>query len=295
MSRFSKKWSVCYTVMLLSFSVYAILDTFVISSSYATEVQAFDSTSASGSEQTAVSLATKNDAGTSVSMETYREYDTDIYVATVTLSDITSLRSAFAEGTYGKNITAKTSEIAEGVNALLAINGDYYGVQESGYVIRNGILYRSSARNGQQDLVIYSDGSTEFISEDDVTAEELMEKGAWQVLSFGPALISDGEISVSEEEEVGKAMESNPRTAIGFLEDGSLVFVVSDGRTEKSEGLSLYEMAEFLTSIGVVNAYNLDGGGSSTMVYGGELINNPTTSGRSIKERAVSDILYISN
>lgn len=295
MSRFSKKWSVCYTVMLLSFSVYAILDTFVISSSYATEVQAIDSTSTSGSEQTAVSLATENDAETSVSMETYRAYDTDIYVATVTLSDITSLRSAFAEGTYGKNITAKTSEIAEGVNALLAINGDYYGVQESGYVIRNGILYRSSARNGQQDLVIYSDGSTEFISEDDVTAEELMEKGAWQVLSFGPALISDGEISVSEEEEVGKAMESNPRTAIGFLEDGSLVFVVSDGRTEKSEGLSLYEMAEFLTSIGVVNAYNLDGGGSSTMVYGGELINNPTTSGRSIKERAVSDILYISN
>ena len=295
MSRFSKKWSVCYTVMLLSFSVYAILDTFVISSSYATEVQAIDSTSTSGSEQTAVSLATENDAETSVSMETYRAYDTDIYVATVTLSDITSLRSAFAEGTYGKNITAKTSEIAEGVNALLAINGDYYGVQESGYVIRNGILYRSSTRNGQQDLVIYSDGSTEFISEDDVTAEELMEKGAWQVLSFGPALISDGEISVSEEEEVGKAMESNPRTAIGFLEDGSLVFVVSDGRTEKSEGLSLYEMAEFLTSIGVVNAYNLDGGGSSTMVYRGELINNPTTSGRSIKERAVSDILYISN
>lgn len=295
MSRFSKKWSFCYTVMLLSFSVYAILDTFVISSSYATEVQAIDSTSTSGSEQTAVSLATENDAETSVSMETYRAYDTDIYVATVTLSDITSLRSAFAEGTYGKNITAKTSEIAEGVNALLAINGDYYGVQESGYVIRNGILYRSSARNGQQDLVIYSDGSTEFISEDDVTAEELMEKGAWQVLSFGPALISDGEISVSEEEEVGKAMESNPRTAIGFLEDGSFVFVVSDGRTEKSEGLSLYEMAEFLTSIGVVNAYNLDGGGSSTMVYRGELINNPTTSGRSIKERAVSDILYISN
>ena len=295
MSGFSKKWSFCYTVVLLSFSVYAILDTFVISSSYATEVQAIDSTSTSGSEETAVSLATENDTETSVSMETYRAYDTDIYVATVTLSDITSLRSAFAEGTYGKNITAKTSEIAEGVNALLAINGDYYGVQESGYVIRNGILYRSSARNGQQDLVIYSDGSTEFISEDDVTAEELMEKGAWQVLSFGPALISDGEISVSEEEEVGKAMESNPRTAIGFLEDGSFVFVVSDGRTEKSEGLSLYEMAEFLTSIGVVNAYNLDGGGSSTMVYGGELINNPTTSGRSIKERAVSDILYISN
>lgn len=114
MSRFSKKWSVCYTVMLLSFSVYAILDTFVISSSYATEVQAIDSTSTSGSEQTAVSLATENDAETSVSMETYRAYDTDIYVATVTLSDITSLRSAFAEGTYGKILLRKLLKLQKG-------------------------------------------------------------------------------------------------------------------------------------------------------------------------------------
>ena len=47
-----------------------------------------------------------------------------------------------------------------------------------------------------------------------------------------------------------------------------------------------------MQKLGVVTAYNLDGGGSSTMVYNGELVNNPTTTGR-IRERAVSDIVYI--
>ena len=48
-----------------------------------------------------------------------------------------------------------------------------------------------------------------------------------------------------------------------------------------------------MQSLGVVTAYNLDGGGSSTMYFNGEVVNNPTTSGRSIKERSVSDIVYI--
>ena len=112
-------------------------------------------------------------------------------------------------------------------------------------------------------------------------------------MSFGPALIENGTISVTEEDEVGKAMASNPRTAIGIIDDLHYVFVVSDGRTEESEGLSLLELAEFMDSIGVETAYNLDGGGSSTMYFNGEVVNNPTTSGRSVKERSVSDIVCI--
>ena len=48
-----------------------------------------------------------------------------------------------------------------------------------------------------------------------------------------------------------------------------------------------------MQSLGAQTAYNLDGGGSSTMYFNGNLINNPTTNGRSIKERSVSDIVYI--
>ena len=227
-----------------------------------------------------------------ITLTEYREYDTDIYVAQIDTSSVAALRAAFAQGAYGRNVTAKTSETAESVGALLAINGDYYGAREKGYVIRNGVLYREEGKSGQEDLVIYQDGSFAIIKEDEVTAQELLEQGAWQVFSFGPALLEDGKISVSTTDEVDKAMRDNPRTAIGILENGDYVMVVSDGRTDESEGLSLYELAGFMQNLGVVTAYNLDGGGSSTMVYNGELVNSPTTTGR-IKERAVSDIIYI--
>ena len=183
--------------------------------------------------------------------------------------------------------------MAEENNAILAINGDYYGTQETGYVLRNGVLLRSTAEAGQEDLVIWGDGSFSIINESEVTAEELLAQGAVQILSFGPALVTDGEVAVSAGEEVGKAMASNPRTAIGIVEEGHYLFVVSDGRTEESEGLSLSELASFLKSLGAETAYNLDGGGSSTMYFNGEIVNNPTTTGNSVKERSVSDIVYI--
>lgn len=226
-----------------------------------------------------------------ITLTEYEAYSTRIYVADVVLSSAQSLKTAFAEDTFGRNITAKTSEIAAAHNAVLAINGDYYGSQERGYVIRNGIVYRDT--KGTYDvLCIYADGTMRTVSPDDYTAEELVGQGVWQAFSFGPGLLSDGQITVSQGQEVGKSMASNPRTAIGMISANHFVFVVSDGRTSESVGLSLYEMAEFLQGLGVTEAYNLDGGGSSTMVYNGQVINNPTTTGR-IKERSVSDIVYI--
>ena len=91
-------------------------------------------------------------------------------------------------------------------------------------------------------------------------------------------------------------MASNPRTAIGIKADGTYLFVVSDGRTDESEGLSLAELAEFMQSLGAETAYNLDGGGSSTMVFNGEVVNTPTggKAGHGAgNERSVSDIVYI--
>mgnify|MGYP001126969062 CR=1 FL=1 len=105
--------------------------------------------------------------------------------------------------------------------------------------------------------------------------------------------MTDGQIAVTESEEVVRSRVSNPRTAVGVIDRLRYLFVVSDGRTGESEGLSLYELAEFMQSLGAQTAYNLDGGGSSTMYFNGEIINNPTTNGRRIQERSVSDIVYI--
>ena len=301
--------------LAVAFTVYMVLDTFVISHAYATAATSTSTQSSSlASNQTTeegsdtatdvvITDTSYSDSNMDITISTYRENDTDIYVADIVLTSASYLKTALAQATYGKNITDTTSDIAESVDAILAINGDYYGVQEYGYVIRNGVLYRSEGKSDQEDLVIYEDGSLEVINEDDITAEELLEKGAYNVLSFGPGLIENGSISVSETDEVDKAMTSNPRTAIGIIDDLHYVFVVSDGRTSESEGLTLYQMAEFMETLGVETAYNLDGGGSSTMVFNGTVINNPSggnskkhsknSSSTNSSERSVSDIVYI--
>lgn len=303
-------WGMLYGLFLTAFSVYVLLDTFVIERVY-TRVPpdngnrnasdmgngAADQDSGAPTGQSAslpVQTATSyTDGKISVTITEYRENGTTIYAADVHLSSPAYLKTALASGAYGRNVTENTSEIAVENNAILAINGDYYGSRENGYVLRNGVLYRSTASDNQEDLVIYADGSFEIITETDISAEQLLADGTQQILCFGPALVIGGELSVTEEEEVGKAKTSNPRTAIGIIDALHYVFVVSDGRTSESEGLSLYELAAFMQSLGADIAYNLDGGGSSTMYFNGEVVNNPTTNGRSIKERSVSDIVYI--
>ncbi|MBF1305037.1 MAG: phosphodiester glycosidase family protein [Oribacterium sinus] len=251
-----------------------------------------NSTGSTTSSNSGTVIGTYSDSKSKITVTQYRAYDSNIYVADVEVTDGTSILSAFANNTYGRNITDTTSDMAEENNAVLAINGDYYGARQSGYVIRNGVVYRNQGSNGE-DMVISKDGTLSFISESDTTTDSLIQKQAWQVLSFGPVLVENGQIAVTENDEVGMAMASNPRTAIGTVAKNHYLFVVSDGRTSESAGLSLYELANFMKSLGATNVYNLDGGGSSTMIFQGEVVNNPTTNGNKISERAVSDILYI--
>lgn len=298
-------WALVYSLFIVAFTVYLVMDTFLIHRVYTVVTGTEGGTSitftADGDQEdktvsyaeAVLSETSYSDENIEITITEYRQYDSSIYVADIVLSSPDYLQTAFAQNAYGRNVTEKTSEISERAGAILAINGDYYGTREEGYVLRNGVLYRSTAAAGQKDLVIYADGSVSIISEDEITAEALLETGAQQILSFGPSLIEDGAITVSEEDEVGKAKASNPRTAVGVIDDLHYVFVVSDGRTDESAGLSLVQLAGFMKSLGVITAYNLDGGGSSTMYFNGQIINEPTTNGKSIKERSVSDIVYI--
>jgi len=308
----SSLWTKIYSTVLALFTVFVLLDTFIIPRAYVIEASsdtgsmvsssnssadATASTTNSVAASTSAALVSENaysDGNISITITNYREYDTDIYVSDVTVSDASYLKTAFADATYGKNVTETTSAIASESSAILAINGDFYGAQNSGYVIRNGTIYRDTVSDSsQEDLVMYSDGTFKIVTEGSVSASDLIAKGAVQVLSFGPGLIENGKISVTSGEEVGKAMASNPRTAIGQISDLHYVLVVSDGRTNESAGLSLTELAGFMQGLGANTAYNLDGGGSSTMVFNGKVINKPTTNGKSIKERSVSDIVCI--
>lgn len=291
-----KLYYIVFLILLSGFTLYVLLDTFVIGRVYSNNAISDTSYNNESSVDNSNVISNDNyykDDNIEITLSTIRKYDTTIYIADVIVSDASYLKTAFANNSYGKNITDSTSSIAESNNAIIAINGDYYGVQTKGYVLKNYKSYRSTANSNKEDLIIYGDGTFDIINESDVTMEELLNKNVKEVLSFGPALIYNCEISVSENDEVGKAMASNPRTAIGIIDDLHYVLVVSDGRTSESEGLSLYELADVMKDYNLKILYNLDGGGSSTMYFNGKVINNPTTSGNRIKERSVSDIVYI--
>ncbi|HRE30086.1 MAG TPA: phosphodiester glycosidase family protein [Anaerolineales bacterium] len=84
---------------------------------------------------------------------------------------------------------------------------------------------------------------------------------------------------------------SHPRTGIGIIDANHFVFVVVDGREQGySRGVTLEEFAQIFSSLGATEAYNIDGGGSSTMYFNGRVVNNPLGEN---KERGTSDILYL--
>ncbi len=314
-------WCIAYSVVLTAFTTYIALDTFVIervsdvptdsvsfrpSSSITEHISdsepRFDSENSESSQpelppEPMEPIITENsyiDDNIMINITQSRIYDTECYIADVQLSSAEYLKTAFAKGKFGHNVIQYTSEIAKSANAIFAVNGDYYGIRSGGYVIRNGILYQEKRfSNSQEDLVVYPDGSFKIIKEKDVTAQELYDEGAWQVFTFGPALVENGEPSVDKNDEVYAHSVSNPRTAIGIIDDLHYVFIVSDGRTNESAGLSLFQLAGIMIDLGVKTGYNLDGGGSSTMIFNGRIVNKPTSHGDVIKERGISDIVYI--
>ena len=236
----------------------------------------------------------------SISMVTTGSGDGTVtyYVADVVLDDATTLQSAFANNSFGENITETTSAIAEANNAIFAINGDYYGFCDTGIVIRNGVVFRDEG--ARQGLAFYRDGTVKVYDETTTTAGQLLADGVWNTLSFGPSLLDNGEVAGGiEDVEVDTNFGNHsiqgeqPRTAVGIIDENHLVFVVVDGRSPGySAGVTMTGLAEIMQGLGATTAYNIDGGGSSTMYFNGELVNNPLGEN---KERGTSDILYIAD
>ena len=286
-----------FGMLLTGAFTYSMLNTFVLSEDITTVKYSFTTTSTTCTKTVTNSTKTKTsykDDNVSINLTTKTVSNTKVYIADITVSSPKYLKTALAQNTYGNNVTAKTSVTAANNNAILAINGDFYGANTTGYVIRNGVVYRNTVREDASngDLAIYKDGSFGIVYENDVSAEDLVKNGVVNLLAFGPTLVNNGKITVSSNSEVGQSMASNPRTAIGIIDKTHCVIVVSDGRTSESQGLSLYQLAQVMKSYGVKTAYNLDGGGSSTLYFNRKVVNKPTTNG-TISERAVSDIVYI--
>lgn len=209
------------------------------------------------------------------------------YVADVRLRSIDCFRTAFAKDTFGQGIKEGLLDIANRHNAIVALSGDYYGMHASKSVVRNGVVYRQ--KNGDEDVcVLYRDGTMKiFYNNETFNAKQEVENGAWQAWSFGPSLFKkDGTPLTSYS---GYLAKEHPRSAIGYYEAGHYAFVVVDGRAANySQGVTMAGLASLMKELGCTLAYNLDGGQTAQMAFGGEVVNQPYKGGR-----VVSDILYI--
>ena len=257
------------------------------------------SSSASPYSTTAVSLLKKS--ATNSNGVTSKYYFADIKLHSY--DDLKAHLTTSSNGSPGPNYTqTMTSHISSvesaGETPLIAINGDsaYYSSYRAGYVIRNGLKYRSSSQNTSgkgttsgDGFAIYKDGSAQSYLESSTTTTALINSGCYHCFCFGPTLYENSAIQVGEDEDVYQCKGANQRTAIGFIDNYHFVFFVSEGRINGSsvDGFSLYEMAGLLRDYGCVRAYNLDGGGASYMWYGGSRVNT------SSENRAVGDILYV--
>ena len=217
------------------------------------------------------------------------------FVANVYVSRPDQLQTAFAGEAYSKDNAEATSAIAQRHDAVLAINGDYYNYKDKyNLVIRNGELYRDLESTRDQ-LLVYADGSFEALPASAFApgnGQAYLDSGVVQSFTFGPTLVDGGEIVPLPEKYIISTADTvrEPRTAIGWVDENHYVVIVADGRRDgwSDLGMTLQELQQVFVEQGCQVAYNLDGGGSATMVLNGELVNK--TSGS--RERNVSDIVY---
>lgn len=215
-----------------------------------------------------------------------KEPNINMWLANIKIKNPEQIKSAFAGDKFTLENKEKTSEIAKRNNAIIAINGSAYGFNEKGFVIRDKVLYRDTNLDASP-LVIKDNGDFEIYNYGEKTGQEMLDLGAMHVYDFGPDLIRYGDIV-----DYGDSWYKNdkqPRTVIGQKGELEYVIIVVDGRSKESEGISLYDVALELKNRGCYVGYNLDGGGSTTLYFNGEVLNNPSDL---LGERKISDILY---
>ncbi|GHU84211.1 exopolysaccharide biosynthesis protein [Clostridia bacterium] len=215
------------------------------------------------------------------------------FTAEIWLTSPSQLRSAFSSDKFN-SATEAVDDIAMRNGAIVAINGDYATFNNGGVIIRNGMLYRSN-NSTRQMLVIDRNG--DFIPYVNIpkdaksTAAALLDEQIRHTLVFGPVLVADGAaVQLPKKFFISTGATTEPRTAIAQLGPLHYMFIVVDGRREGySQGVSLTRLQELCLEYGAITAFNLDGGGSSTLVFQNNVINKPANGGL----RQVPDILYI--
>lgn len=212
-----------------------------------------------------------------------------MWISTIKIKDPKQLESAFAKDEFNLSNREKTSDIAKRHGAVFAVDGAAAGFNIDSFVIRDGVLYRATNMDFAP-LIIKDNGDFVIFSRAEKTGEEILQMGGRHTFDFGPDLIKNGEIVDWGDSWYAEAKD--PRTAIGQKGPLEYVVIVADGRSKISEGISFYDLAIEFQRLDCEWAYALDGGGSTTLYFNGQLINEPSDWNG---ERAVTDILYFRN
>jgi exopolysaccharide biosynthesis protein len=233
------------------------------------------------------------DESLSVTLESRKIGDSMYHIAWVKISDPSQLRTALA-GPYGSKKTARTTDIAAVNNAVVAINGDYFQYRNGGYEVRQSEVLRKTP-NTKLDLLVVDEAGDFHIfqksSKKELTAFS-KEHTAINAFTFGPALVIDGEVQTIYNSYGFAPQDRAPRVGIGQIGPLQYVLVVVDGRQEGySRGITIKMLGEFMSELGCLQAFNLDGGGSATMAFNGACYNS--TSDKA--ERNISDIIYFAS
>ena len=222
-----------------------------------------------------------------------------------------------AEGSTGPRMIANDPEhwkvaanmeypykIARKTGTVLALSNDFAQLRiqqkkgRPGIIIRDGKVWSDrTKKQGVKDfpnldcLAIWPDGDMKVYYSDEMTAEEYLEAGAIDVLSFGPILIRDGELNEKGLKQYGTSRA--PRTAVGMVEKGHYWFMMLEGRIKRSKGDGIRFLAEKLYDKGCTLGFNLDGGDTSCIVFMGHQICRLQNGKRNKPSRRTSDILGV--
>lgn len=221
-----------------------------------------------------------------------KEWSCTYYTAHVTIADASQLRTESAKG-FNSNGRVHAETIARRVNAVLALNGDYFSGRAGSYVFRQGQMFRENMDPGQDVLLIDEDGDFHIIMAED--HPESMDKTVVDgkkvvnALCFGPALVKDGQkvLNVDHEQRNTHGLKRAQRICIAQL--GPLEYLVV---ACAHYGMNLSDFTDLVMSLGdVQQAYNLDGGNSTYLMFLGHKINN-TEAG---DPRLLADIVYFAS
>ena len=169
----------------------------------------------------------------------------------------------------------RVREMVNAEGAIGGINGGGFydaggmgnGSAPLGIVISRGV-WRNGNKGSRYKLIGIDNDNKLIIG--NYTGYEALNMGIRDALEWGPALIVNG-----EPVDVGTGGGLNPRSAIGQRADGAMLLLVIDGRQPNSMGADYLDLIGIMQNYGAVNAANLDGGNSSSMVYDGEVITTP--------------------